>query len=117
MVAILSRKRSLYSTRRMVEAIKERGHRPLVLDTLRCNLVLTSGSPRMVFRGVELRGVDVVIPRIGASITGYGLAVVEQLDMMGVPAAQPCAGHRPEPGQAALPAAARPFGSATFPGR
>ena len=44
------------------------------------------GAPRMVFRGVELRGLDVVIPRIGASITGYGLAVVEQLEMMGVPA-------------------------------
>ena len=86
MVAILSRKRSLYSTRRLVEAIRARGHRPLVLDTLRCNLVLTSGAPRMVFRGVDLRGLDVVIPRIGASITSYGLAVVEQLEMMGVPA-------------------------------
>src|SRR5215469_6951857 len=85
-VAILSRKRSLYSTRRLVEAVRARGHRPLVLDTLRCSLVLTSGAPRMVFRGVELRGLDVVIPRIGASITGYGLAVVEQLEMMGVPA-------------------------------
>ena len=117
MVAILSRKRSLYSTRRLVEAIRARGHRPLVLDTLRCNLVLTSGAPRMVFRGVELRGLDVVIPRIGASITGYGLAVVEQLEMMGVPARQLGAGHRPEPGQAALPAAARPVGAATSPGR
>ena len=85
-MAILSRKRSLYSTRRLVEAIRARGHRPLVLDTLRCNLVLTSGAPRMVFRGVDLRGLDVVIPRIGASITSYGLAVVEQLEMMGVPA-------------------------------
>ena len=85
MVAILSRKRSLYSTRRLVEAIRARGHRPLVLDTLRCNLVLGSGAPRMVFRGVELRGLDVVIPRIGASITGYGLAVVEHLEAMGVP--------------------------------
>jgi len=85
-VAILSRKRSLYSTRRLVEAIRARGHRPLVLDTLRCNLVLAAGAPRMVFRGVDLRGLDVVIPRIGASITSYGLAVVEQLEMMGVPA-------------------------------
>jgi ribosomal protein S6--L-glutamate ligase len=84
-VAILSRKRSLYSTRRMVEAIKARGHRPLVLDTLRCTMVLAPGNPRMIFRGVELRGLDVVIPRIGASITAYGLAVVNHLDMMGVP--------------------------------
>ena len=84
-MAILSRKRSLYSTRRLVEAIRARGHRPLVLDTLRCSLVLSSGAPRVIFRGVDLRGLDVVIPRIGASITGYGLAVVEQLEMMGVP--------------------------------
>jgi ribosomal protein S6--L-glutamate ligase len=84
-VAILSRKRSLYSTRRLVEALRARGHRPLVLDTLRCNLILSAGNPRMTFRGVELRGLDVVIPRIGASVTGYGLAVVNHLDMMGVP--------------------------------
>jgi ribosomal protein S6--L-glutamate ligase len=84
-IAILSRKRSLYSTHRLVEAVKARRHRPLVLDTLRCNLILARGEPRMTFRGVALRGVDVVIPRIGASITGYGLAVVNQFDMMGVP--------------------------------
>jgi ribosomal protein S6--L-glutamate ligase len=84
-VVILSRKRSLYSTRRLVEAIKERGHRPLVLDTLRCCMILAKGNPRMLYRGVEIRGVDVVIPRIGASITAYGLAVVTHFDMMGVP--------------------------------
>jgi ribosomal protein S6--L-glutamate ligase len=84
-VVILSRKRSLYSTRRLVEAIKHRGHRPLVLDTLRCSMILAKGHPRMMYRGVEIRGVDVVIPRIGASITGYGLAVVTHFDMMGVP--------------------------------
>jgi ribosomal protein S6--L-glutamate ligase len=83
-VAILSRKRSLYSTRRLVEAVKSRGQRVLVLDTLRCNLILARGEPRMTYRGVALRNVDVVIPRIGASITGYGLAVVNQFDMMGV---------------------------------
>jgi ribosomal protein S6--L-glutamate ligase len=84
-VVILSRKRSLYSTRRLVEAIKSRGHRPLVLDTLRCSMILARGQPRMLYRGVEIRGVDVVIPRIGASITAYGLAVVNHFDMMGVP--------------------------------
>jgi ribosomal protein S6--L-glutamate ligase len=83
-VAILSRKRSLYSTRRLVEAVKARGQRVLVLDTLRCNLILSRGEPKMTYRGVALRNVDVVIPRIGASITGYGLAVVNQFDMMGV---------------------------------
>jgi ribosomal protein S6--L-glutamate ligase len=84
-VAILSRKRSLYSTSRLVEAVKKRGHRALVLDTLRCTMLLAPAQPRMIFRGVELRGLDVVIPRIGASITGYGLAVVNHFDMMGVP--------------------------------
>jgi ribosomal protein S6--L-glutamate ligase len=84
-VVILSRKRSLYSTSRLVEAIKRRGHRPLVLDTLRCSMILAKGKPRMMYRGVEIRGVDVVIPRIGASITAYGLAVVTHFDVMGVP--------------------------------
>ncbi len=84
-VVILSRKRSLYSTSRLVEAIKKRGHRPLVLDTLRCSMILAKGQPRMMYRGVEIRGVDVVIPRIGASITAYGLAVVTHFDVMGVP--------------------------------
>jgi ribosomal protein S6--L-glutamate ligase len=83
-VAILSRKRSLYSTSRLVEAVRARGERPLVLDTLRCSMVIRSGEPRMFFRGVELRGLDVAIPRIGASITNYGLAVVRHLDGMGV---------------------------------
>jgi ribosomal protein S6--L-glutamate ligase len=67
-----------------VEAIKARRQRPLVLDTLRCNLILSRGEPRMTYRGVALRNVHVVIPRIGASITAYGLAVVSQFDMMGV---------------------------------
>ena len=100
----------------MVEAIRARGHRPLVLDTLRCNLVLTSGSPRMVFRGVELRGLDVVIPRIGASITSYGLAVVEQLEMMGVPASTV---RRPSPGAGTSCAACScsPVRVCEFPGR
>ncbi|MDY7226191.1 ATP-grasp domain-containing protein [Hyalangium rubrum] len=84
-VVILSRKRALYSTRRLVEAIKQHGHRPLVLDTLRCSMILAKSQPRMMYRGVEIRGVDVVIPRIGASITAYGLAVVTHFDMMGIP--------------------------------
>lgn len=85
-IVVLSRKRSLYSTRRLVEAIKRSGHKPLVLDTLRCNLVVASGAPRMLYRGVEVQDVDAVIPRIGASITPYGLAVVSHFELMGVPA-------------------------------
>ncbi len=83
-IVILSRNRKLHSVRRLVEAGRARGHRVRVLDTLRCDLVLACGSPRVVHRGVEVTGVDVVIPRIGASVTGYGLSVVNQFDMMGV---------------------------------
>jgi len=84
-IAILSRKRSLYSTSRMVEAIKARGHRALVLDTLRCNMIIANSGSRMTFRGAEVRDLAVAIPRIGASITAYGLAVVNHLEIMGVP--------------------------------
>jgi ribosomal protein S6--L-glutamate ligase len=84
-VVILSRNRKLYSTRRLVEATRARGHDVKVLDTLRCNLVLARDAPRMFYKGAEVRRVGVVIPRIGASITGYGLSVVNQFDMMGVP--------------------------------
>ena len=87
LVAVLSRKRSLYSTRRIVQAIVDRGHRPIVLDPLRCNMILGGNGPRMLYRGVEVRGIEVAIPRIGASITEYGLAVVNHLDMMGIPVA------------------------------
>jgi ribosomal protein S6--L-glutamate ligase len=84
-VAILSRNKRLYSTRRLVEASRALGHKALVLDTLRCNMVLSRERPQIFYRGAEVPRVDVVIPRIGASITGYGLSVVNQFDMMGVP--------------------------------
>jgi ribosomal protein S6--L-glutamate ligase len=86
-VGILSRNPKLYSTRRLVEAARGLGHAPRVLDTLRCDMVLGRDRPRIFYRGEELepRDLHVVIPRIGASITGYGLAVVNQLDLMGVP--------------------------------
>jgi ribosomal protein S6--L-glutamate ligase len=84
-VAILSRNPRLHSTRRLVEAARALGHVPLVLDTLHCNMVLARERPSMFYRGEEVGPVDVVIPRIGASITAYGLAVVNQFDMMGVP--------------------------------
>ncbi len=84
-IVVLSRKKSLYTTRRLVEAIKAWGHVPLVLDTLRCDLMLEKGRPQVFYEGKAVEGVGVVIPRIGASITAYGLAVVNQFDMMGVP--------------------------------
>ena len=86
-VVILSRNRKLYSTRRLVEAAKALGHAPRVVDTLRCNMVVERDRARIVYRGEDIdpASVHVAIPRIGASITGYGLAVVNQLDLMGVP--------------------------------
>jgi ribosomal protein S6--L-glutamate ligase len=84
-LAVLSRNPKLHSTRRLVEAARALGHRAIVLDTLHCNMVLARERPAMFYRGQEVGPVDVVIPRIGASITSYGLAVVNQFDMMGVP--------------------------------
>ncbi|MBK9515822.1 MAG: RimK family alpha-L-glutamate ligase [Anaeromyxobacter sp.] len=98
-VVILSRNAKLHSTRRLVAAARAQGHAPRVLDTLRCDMVLGRDRPRLFYRGEELepRRVHVAIPRIGASITGYGLSVVNQLDLMGVPvlaAATPIARSR-----------------------
>ncbi len=83
-IAILSRRHDLYSTRRLVEAATLRGHHADVIDTLRCYMNVTSAHPSIHFKGKELPIYDAVIPRIGASVTFYGAAVVRQLKMMGV---------------------------------
>jgi ribosomal protein S6--L-glutamate ligase len=83
-IAILSRKKTLYSTRRLVEAAQQRGHEVHVIDTLRCYMNIASHKPEIHYRGENLTGFDAVIPRIGASITFYGAAVVRQFEMMGV---------------------------------
>ncbi|HET6437376.1 MAG TPA: RimK family alpha-L-glutamate ligase [Anaeromyxobacter sp.] len=98
-LVILSRNPRLYSTRRLFEAARQQGAAPRVLDTLRCNMVVTRDSPRILYGGEDLVAdqIHVVIPRIGASITGYGIAVVNQLELMGVPviaAATPIARSR-----------------------
>ena len=87
LIAILSRKRSLYSTRRLLEAAAALGRETVVLDPLQCYLVLGRKSPGVFYRGLEgrLPDIEVAVPRIGASITEHGLAVVNQFDMMGVP--------------------------------
>jgi ribosomal protein S6--L-glutamate ligase len=84
-LAILSRKKSLYSTRRLVETARARGFRVKLIDVLRCNLALESGNPRLYHRGKEVRRLSVALPRIGASVTVPGLSVVRQLEAMGVP--------------------------------
>lgn len=83
-IAILSRRHDLYSTRRLVEAAKLRGHKADVIDTLRCYMNVTSARPSIHYKGKELPDYDAVIPRVGASVTFYGAAVVRQLKMMGV---------------------------------
>ena len=83
-IAILSRDQSLFSTRRLKEACKQRGHDVRVIDYLRCYMDITSHRPRMLYQGEELLDYDAVIPRIGASQTFYGTAVVRQFEMMGV---------------------------------
>ena len=82
-IAILSRNPKLYSTRRLVEAAKNRGHEAQVLDTLKCYIDIASMRPSVHYKGEMLEPFDAVIPRIGASITFYGAAVLRQFEMMG----------------------------------
>jgi ribosomal protein S6--L-glutamate ligase len=83
-IAILSRNPKLYSTQRMVEAAEARGHEVRVLDVLRCYMNITSLKPEVHYKGEILTGFDAVIPRIGASVTFYGTAVLRQFEMMNV---------------------------------
>jgi ribosomal protein S6--L-glutamate ligase len=83
-IAILSRQAKLYSTKRLVEAAKARNHEVVVIDTLRCYMNITSHKPSIHYKGRPLEGFDAVIPRIGASITFYGTAVLRQCEMMGM---------------------------------
>jgi ribosomal protein S6--L-glutamate ligase len=83
-VAILSRNPKLYSTKRLVEAATDQGHEVKVFDVLRCYMNITSHNPRIHYRGEVLENFDAVIPRIGASVTFYGTAVLRQFEMMNV---------------------------------
>lgn len=83
-IALLSRNRRLYSTRRLIEAAEARGHKVQVIDVLRCYMNIQPGRPEIWYRGRRLEGFDAVIPRIGASVTFYGTAVVRQFEMQGV---------------------------------
>lgn len=83
-IAVLSRNAKLYSTTRLIEAARNRGHEVQVLDVLRCYMNITSLNPSIHYRGADLKGFDAVIPRIGASVTFYGAAVLRQFEMMNV---------------------------------
>ena len=83
-LVILSRQESLYSTRVLVEAARKRGHQVEVMDTLQFDIRVSKQNPELFYRGEPVGPVDAVIPRIGASITFFGLAVVRQFEMKGV---------------------------------
>ncbi|NUR22982.1 30S ribosomal protein S6--L-glutamate ligase [Frateuria sp.] len=83
-IAILSRNTRLYSTRRLVEAARERNHVVRVLDPLRCYVSIAPIDVSLRYKGMALRDIDAVIPRIGTTTTFYGTAVLRQLEMMGV---------------------------------
>jgi len=80
-IGILSRGPRLYSTRRLVEAAEARGHHVDVINPLRCYMNITTHDPSVYYRGHEIDGLDAIIPRIGASVTFYGTAVLRQFEM------------------------------------
>jgi len=83
-IAMLARNAKLYSHKRLKEAAEERGHELDIIDTLRCYMNIASRRPDIYYNGERLKGYDAVIPRIGASVTFYGTAVLRQFEMMGV---------------------------------
>jgi ribosomal protein S6--L-glutamate ligase len=83
-IVVLSRNPNLYSTRRLVEAGRQRGHQVQVIDHLQCYVGIEKGNPTIHYNGKALEDVDAIIPRIGASVTFYGSAIVRQFEMMHV---------------------------------
>ncbi len=83
-IAILSRNPNLYSTRRLYEAGIQQKHEVLIIDHTKCDLIIEKRNPTIIYKGKKLEKVDAVIPRIGASVTFYGTAVVRQFEMMKV---------------------------------
>lgn len=83
-IAILSRDPKLYSTKRLKEAGEKRGHRVEIIDHMKCVLLIEKKNPMVWYNGRKLDYFDAVIPRIGASVTFYGAAVVRQFEMMKV---------------------------------
>lgn len=81
-IGILSRNPKLYSTSRLLEEAIASGHECSVIDTLKCYMDISSAKPAVWYRGSQLDRLDAIIPRIGASITNYGTAVIRQFEMM-----------------------------------
>ena len=83
-IAMLARNANLYTHQRLKSAAEERGHELDIINTLRCYMNIASRRPEIYYNGEKLTGYDAVIPRIGASVTYYGTAVLRQFEMMGV---------------------------------
>ncbi|WP_338868179.1 30S ribosomal protein S6--L-glutamate ligase [Spirosoma sp. SC4-14] len=83
-IAILSANPNLYSTQRLLEAACERGHEGVVVNHLNCQVMIEGGKPSVLYEGHELDPFDAIVPRIGASVTDYGCAIVRQFEMMKV---------------------------------
>lgn len=83
-IAILSANPNLYSTQRLVEAANIRGHEGIVVNHLDCQVMIEGGRPSILYEGRELDPIDAIVPRIGASVTDYGCAIVRQFEMMKV---------------------------------
>lgn len=83
-IIVLSRNPKLYSSKRLLEAILARGHTGRIIDHLKCDIVMDDEGPSIFYEGEQLTDVDAIIPRIGASVTFYGTAVVRQFEMMKV---------------------------------
>ncbi|MFD1550844.1 30S ribosomal protein S6--L-glutamate ligase [Putridiphycobacter roseus] len=80
--AILSANANLYSTQRIIEAGEKKGHEMIIIDHTKCDLVIEKKRPIVIYKDEEISGIDAVIPRIGASVTFFGTAVVRQFEMM-----------------------------------
>jgi len=83
-IAVLSRNPRLYSTKRLMEAIAQKGHEGRVIDHLKCDIIMDDSGPYIYYEGERLTNIEAIIPRIGASVTFYGTAVVRQFEMMKV---------------------------------
>lgn len=83
-IVVLSRNPKLYSTQRLIEAIEKKGHQGIVMDHMKCDIIMDDDGPSLFYNGKPVKDIDAIIPRIGASVTFYGTAVVRQFEMMKV---------------------------------
>ncbi len=88
-IAILSRDANIYSTYRLIQEGRERGHKMFVIDHTQCCMVVENNRPKIYFQDLKIKDIDVIIPRIGANVTAIGANVIHQFESMGVPSTLP----------------------------